>query len=206
MATEDGAHFFRQENRTTPTVRNTNIGKCGVQITNSAFQPAKTLGGFAPANVVAVQIAHGVCGGHAGAADSRSPERELRRAPRFERQRFLPPAPDQRPLCPGPPCRQERGGRLSAHRNRSSRSANFSLEQNGQVPRHQEALAASLYGERGEFSYTQRARRRVPGACRPRFPPTPCPRCGRSHLHRVWLTQAPGRTALELVGATKPRR
>src|SRR6266403_2047111 len=65
MATEDGAHFFRQENRTTPTVRNTNIGKCGVQITNSAFQPAKTLGGFAPANVVAVQIAHGVFGGAA---------------------------------------------------------------------------------------------------------------------------------------------
>src|SRR6267378_2771119 len=63
MAAEDGTHFLRQENRTTPAVRDAYRCKSRVQMTDAAFEPAETIGGFASANVVAVQIARGVFDG-----------------------------------------------------------------------------------------------------------------------------------------------
>ena len=60
MPAEDGAHFLREENRAAPAVRNAHIGKRGVQVADAAFEPAETIGGFAHANVVAMQITQGV--------------------------------------------------------------------------------------------------------------------------------------------------
>src|SRR5882762_10037260 len=60
MAAEDGTHFLRQENRTTPAVRDAYRCKSRVQMTDAAFEPAETFGGFAHANVVAMQITQGV--------------------------------------------------------------------------------------------------------------------------------------------------
>ena len=60
MAAEDGAHFFGNENRAAPAVRDAHGGKGGVQMADAAFEPAKTADGFAPANIVAVQIVRAV--------------------------------------------------------------------------------------------------------------------------------------------------
>src|SRR5258708_40262530 len=60
VVAEDGTHLFGKENRTAPTVRDAHGGKSGVQVAYATFQPAKTIGGLAPANIIAVQIVHAV--------------------------------------------------------------------------------------------------------------------------------------------------
>src|SRR5467141_1489147 len=60
MAAEDGAHFFGNENRAAPAVRAAHGGKGWVQMADAAFEPAETADGFAPANIVAVQILRAV--------------------------------------------------------------------------------------------------------------------------------------------------
>jgi hypothetical protein len=60
VAPEDGAHFLREENRPAPAVRDPHGCKSGMQVANSAFKPAKTLGGFALVNFIAAQVARRV--------------------------------------------------------------------------------------------------------------------------------------------------
>jgi len=136
----------------------------------------------------------------------RNSTRALRRAPRFAHQRFLRRVPDRRVLCPGPPFRRARGGQLLNCRNRSRKSANFSRERSGPAPRRREALIASQCGERGEFSRSRRARRRVRGACRPPFRLAPCRPCGRWRLHRAKQPRAPRPSARGQACATKQQR
>src|SRR6266581_7082834 len=57
---EDGAHFFRKENRAAPAVRDAHRSKRRVQVADTAFEPAETAGGLASASIVAVQIARAV--------------------------------------------------------------------------------------------------------------------------------------------------
>src|SRR5260370_40676984 len=52
MEAEDGEHFFGEENRAAPAVRDAHGGKGGVQMSDAVFEPAETLGGFAPTNIV----------------------------------------------------------------------------------------------------------------------------------------------------------
>ncbi len=74
MAAEDGAHFFGDENRAAPAVRDAHGGKRRMQMTDAAFEPAQTVDGFASANVVAAQIVRAVfCGlGAEGSAKRRA--------------------------------------------------------------------------------------------------------------------------------------
>src|SRR5260370_9053833 len=60
MLAEDGAHFIGQENRAAPAVGDADRCKRRVQIKNSVFERAETVGGFASANIEEVQIARGV--------------------------------------------------------------------------------------------------------------------------------------------------
>src|SRR5437667_3737960 len=60
MAAEDGAHFFRQENRAAPMVRNTHGFKHGMQIADAVFEPADTVRGLTTAHIVVAQVARGV--------------------------------------------------------------------------------------------------------------------------------------------------
>src|SRR5258708_21912730 len=74
MAAEDGTHFFRDENRAAPAVRDAHGGKSRVQMADAAFEPAQTVDGFASANIVAAQIVRAVfCGlGAEGSAKRRA--------------------------------------------------------------------------------------------------------------------------------------
>src|SRR5258708_8498310 len=63
MAAEDGTHFFGDENRAAPAVRDAHGGKCRMQMADAVFEPAQTVDGFAPANIVAAQIVRAVFGG-----------------------------------------------------------------------------------------------------------------------------------------------
>src|SRR2546425_13017845 len=54
MTQEDGEHFFRQENRTAPAVRDAHGFERGMQMADAAFEPAETICGLAPANIIAV--------------------------------------------------------------------------------------------------------------------------------------------------------
>src|ERR1700687_6252212 len=47
MAAEDGAHFFGNENRAAPPVRDAHGGKGGVQIGEAAFETGETAGRLA---------------------------------------------------------------------------------------------------------------------------------------------------------------
>ena len=49
---EDGEHFFGEENRAAPAVRDAHGGKGRVQMADAVFEPAETPGGFASANIV----------------------------------------------------------------------------------------------------------------------------------------------------------
>src|SRR5216684_3579697 len=55
VVAEDGQHFFGEENRAAPAVRDAHGGKGRVQMADAAFEPAETLCGFAPANIVPLE-------------------------------------------------------------------------------------------------------------------------------------------------------
>src|SRR5260370_234214 len=63
MAAEDGAHFFGDENRAAPAVRDAHGGKSRGQMADAVFEPAQAVHGFAPANIIAAQIVRAVFGG-----------------------------------------------------------------------------------------------------------------------------------------------
>src|SRR5258708_39656088 len=52
MEAEDGEHFFGEENRAAPAVRDAHGGKGGVQMSDAVFDPAGTLVCFAPSYIV----------------------------------------------------------------------------------------------------------------------------------------------------------
>src|SRR6266403_5402046 len=54
---EDGEHFFGEENRAAPAVRDAHGCKGRVQMADAVFEPAEACGGFAFANIIAAQIA-----------------------------------------------------------------------------------------------------------------------------------------------------
>ena len=60
METKDRAHFFGEENRAAPAVRDAHRGQSGVQMANASFEPVETGGSLAPANIEAAQIVHAV--------------------------------------------------------------------------------------------------------------------------------------------------
>ena len=60
MAAKDGTHFFREKNRAAPAVGNAHTLQGRVQMTDAGFEPPEAGGGFAFANVEAVQIGRSV--------------------------------------------------------------------------------------------------------------------------------------------------
>src|SRR6266850_1571966 len=60
MVSEDGEHFFGEEDRAAPAVGDAHVFKRGVQMADASFEPAETGGGFAFANIIAAQIARAV--------------------------------------------------------------------------------------------------------------------------------------------------
>ena len=62
MAAEDGAQFFGVQDGAAPAVRDAHGGKGRVQMADAVFEPAETVGGFASANIVAVQIVRAIFG------------------------------------------------------------------------------------------------------------------------------------------------
>src|SRR6266850_863128 len=60
MASEDGEHFFGEEDRAAPAVGDAHVSKGRVQIADAAFEPAETAGSFAPADIVPAQIVRAI--------------------------------------------------------------------------------------------------------------------------------------------------
>jgi len=56
MKTENWAHTFRQEDRSTPPMCDPHFSECGMQVSDPAFQPPQPFGSLATANIVAPQI------------------------------------------------------------------------------------------------------------------------------------------------------
>src|SRR5260370_4645200 len=98
MAAEDGTHFFGDENRAAPAVRDAHGGKGRVQMADAAFEPAQTVDGFAPANIVAAQIVRAVfCGlGAEGSAKRRAIGGGDQAGARDYRTRLQPASPQSR--------------------------------------------------------------------------------------------------------------
>ena len=63
MVTEDRAHFFGEENRAAPAVRDAHVGKRRMQVTHAILERAEALGSLAVTNVVATQVVRGTFDG-----------------------------------------------------------------------------------------------------------------------------------------------
>ena len=60
MLAEDRAHFFGEENRAAPAMSDAHGCKDGVQIADTAFEPAETVGRLAAADIITMQIMRAV--------------------------------------------------------------------------------------------------------------------------------------------------
>ena len=56
MDAKDRAHFFGQENRAAPSVRDAHRSQRRMQMADAVLQPTETLRGFASAHIVSAQI------------------------------------------------------------------------------------------------------------------------------------------------------
>jgi len=63
MVAENRAHFFREENRTAPAVRDPHVGKGGMQMPDATLERTETVCGLAPVNIIAVQIVRDIFDG-----------------------------------------------------------------------------------------------------------------------------------------------